>query len=354
MDIIVSSLELAKRIAIYHIIPALILSSTTLLLVLGIIKLCRIKKPSLRGTLYFIALLKPLFVLIQGTYLAPNIIHTPIAPSLVLPDPINFIPAHLWHNDAQLIDINMSISLILILSLAGLFLSWRWRSYYLFCQKVSKESSVKQKEKQGLPAILARLQEKISISARLLITKTEYDSPFSVGVRNPVMVFPSYILAHLTAKEKEAVLAHELIHICQRDTIRQWLPVILKDILAFSPFVHFSFARISMEREKRVDEAAVNYLNDSMSLSSALLKTAKLMRKEKSSLPTTQSFLTQKFLKPKKALTERIKVLIALSGRRNIPLSWIKRILIGIGIALLLYPQIFLHIRAFSYMLQIF
>jgi len=354
MDITIAFLEIAKRIAIYHLIPALILSATTLLLVLGIIRLFRVKRPSLRGILFFVALLKPLFVLIQGTYLAPNIIHTPIAPSLVLPDPMNFIPAYLWHNDTQLVDINMSISLILILLLAGLFLFWRWRSYYLFCKKVSKESSVKQKEKQGLLAILTKLQEKISISARLLITKTEYDSPFSVGVRNPVMVFPSYILTHLTLKEKEAVLAHELMHIHQRDTIRQWLPVILKDILLFSPFVHFIFAKISIEREKRVDERAVNCLNDSISLSSALLKTAKLMRKEKSSLPMTQSFLTQKFLKPKRALSERIEALMALPERRNVPLSWTKRILIGVGIALLLYPQIFLHIRVFSYMLQIF
>jgi len=354
MDIIASSLELAKRIAIYHIVPALILSSTTLLLVLGIIKLCRIKRPSLRGTLYFIALLKPLFVLIQGTYALPHEIDTPISPALQLPDPMNFIPAHLWHTDLQLINTNMRIILILALTVVSIFLFWHWRSYYLFCRELSKQPSFKQSGKQAFWNILTKLRKRIGVRARLLITRTEYDSPFSVGMRNPIMVFPSYILAHLTLKEKEAVLSHELMHIRQRDTIRQWIPVILRDLLLFSPFVHFTFVKIGMEREKRIDEAAVNYLNDFTSLSSALLKTKKLMTEKKNSVPMTQSFLTQKFLKPKRALTERIEALMALPEKRDDHLPWTKRILIGMGIALLLYPQIFLHIRAFPYVIQIF
>jgi len=353
MDIIVAFLEVIKRIAIYHLVPTLILSCTTFLLALALIKLCRVKRPSIRGLLFFVALLKPLFVLIQGTSPAPYGIHAPISPGLQLPDPMNFIPAHLWQNDFQVVDTNMGISLIVVLTVVGLFLFYRWRSYYLFCRNISKQSSFKQKENQEFGNILTKLRKKIGVQARLLITRTKYESPFSVGIRDPVMVFPSYILAHLTPKEKEAVLAHELMHIHERDTFQQWIPVILKDLLAFSPFIHFTFAKISLEREKRVDRAAVNYLDNSLSLSSALLKTAKLMAGEENSLPMTQSFLISKFLKSGRTLTERIKALINLPERGNNHLSWSKRILIGIGIFLLLYPQIFLHIRIFSYTIQI-
>jgi len=361
MDFTIVFLELLRRITIYHLVPALILSSTTLLLVLGIIKLFKIKRPSVRGTLFFIALLKPLFILIRGTYPVSYKIYAPIAFNLQLPDPMNFFPAHLWHTDTplynleiQLINTNMRVSLIIILAVVGLFLFWRWRSYYLFCRRLSKQSSFKKDEEQALSNILTQLQEKINNRARLIITEKEYESPFSFGLRDPVLVFPSYILAHLTSQEKKAVLAHELMHIHQKDTLRQWIPVILKDLLTFSPFAHFSFKKICLEREKRVDQATAYCLNDHLSLSSALLKIAKLMTKKKTPLPMTQSFfVTQKFLKLKKALTERIKPLINFPKEKSPYLSWSKRVLIAITIVFLLYPQMFIHIRALFYMLQI-
>ena len=113
-----------------------------------------------------------------------------------------------------------------------------------------------------------------------------------------------------------------------------------------------------MEREKKVDQAAANHLNDATSLASTLLKTAKLMTEPKKTLPMTQSFLAQTFLKPGAGLTERVKALIDFGKKRNHRLSWakriFKRILIGIGIALLLYVQVFVSIRVLSYMIQIF
>ena len=354
MEILTAFYTVLWRVAIYHLIPASILSLTSLLFVLGIIKVCRVKRPLLRGTLFFIALLKPLFVLIQGTFPGPVKIYAPIALSLQLPDPMNFIPAHLWHIDIQLLDTNMGISLILILAAVSLFLCWRWRSYYIFCHGLSQQSSSGYKGKKELFDILTELRKKIGTPARLLITKIEYESPFSVGARDPLMVFPSYILGHLTKEEKKAVLAHELVHIRERDTLRQWIPVILKDLLLFSPFAHFSFAKICMEREKRVDQAAANHLNNPTSLASALLKTAKLMTEPKKTLPMTQSFLAQTFLKPGAGLTERVKALVDFGKKRNHRLSWAKRILIGIGIALLLYVQVFVSIRVLSYMIQIF
>lgn len=353
MDTIIAFLGVLRYIVIYHIGPALILSSTTLLLVLGIIKVCRVERPSVRGFLFFVVLLKPLFILVQGTFPTTHRIYAPISPGLQLPDPMNFIPVQLWHANFQPMSTNMRVSLIVVLAAVGLFLFWRWRSYYLFCQRLSKQSSFEQKENQEFSNTLTKLQEKIGARAKLLITKTEYDSPFCVGVKDSVMVFPTSILADFTPKEKEAVLIHELIHIRERDTIRQWIPVVLKDLLVFSPFVHFAFARISMEREKRVDQATANYLNESISLSSALLKTAKSMTRQRISLPMTRSFLSQKFLRPARGLTERIRALINLPGRKENRLSWTQRILIGIGIALLLYPQVFLHIRVFPYTIQI-
>lgn len=355
MDFARAFSEVLSRVVIYHVFPAVILSGTTLLFVSAIIRIGRIKRPFLRGTLFFIALVKPLFVLIQGTYLAPNIVHAAVAPSLQLPDPINLVPAHLWHNDAQLLDTNMSISLILILALVSLFLFLRWRSYYSFSQELSQGTSLGQKEEQELQAVLPELEEKIGTEARLLVTETEYDSPFSVGVTDPVMVFPSYILKQLTTNERQAVLVHELVHVQRRDTLKQWMTVILKDLLSFSPFTHFTFAEIDIEREKRVDWKAATYTNDSLSLSSALLKTAKLIVGRKKAPPMTQSFLAQKFLPRRKALTQRIETLIDFSqSKKPDTLSWRQRILIGIAIVLLLYPQVFLHIRALSYMIQIF
>lgn len=54
MDIALALLEVLRRVAFYHIIPASILSFTTLLLVLGIIKLFKIKRPAVRGALFLL------------------------------------------------------------------------------------------------------------------------------------------------------------------------------------------------------------------------------------------------------------------------------------------------------------
>ncbi len=309
MDILETFWELVQRILVYHIVPAVILSSTTLLLVLGIIRLCRIERPSLRGILLFIPLLKPLIVLIQGTFPAYPKMAYPISVGLRFPDPMHFIPAHLWQSDTQLLDTNMRVGLIIIFVVVGLFLWWHWRSYYSFCRGLAKQSLVGQKKRGELFSILTQLRDKISTSAKLLITRTAFEGPFCIGVRDPIIVIPSYILAHLSPGEKKAVLAHELMHIYQKDTLRQWVPVILKDLLVFSPFAHLSFARIYVEREKRIDRAVANYFNDSTLLASALLKVAKLMTQKKIPLPMAQSFLTQKFLKSGGGLAERLRLL---------------------------------------------
>ncbi|MBE0478789.1 hypothetical protein IBX65_06700 [Candidatus Aerophobetes bacterium] len=350
-----------RRIAIYHITPALILSFTMLLLVSGVIRLFKIEEARLRGILFFVALLKPLVVLIRGTFPLPYSIYAPVAINLQLPDPMDFIPAHLWHIethpgkiDIYATDINMCVSLILILAVAGIFLFWRWRSYYLFCKDLSRQSSFAKDEDDKLSDIFARLQEKIPARVRLLITREKYESPFSIGVKNPLMVCPFYILAHLTSEEKEAVLAHEFLHIQKKDTLWQWIPVILKDLLLFSPFAYLSFMKVCLEREKKVDRAVAKLLSDSKPLASALLKTAKLMSERKKSLPMHQSFFTQKFLAPGKSLTERIKPLIDFKAISDERMSRGKRILMGFIVFLLLYPQVFIHIRVFFYKIQIF
>lgn len=361
MSIAITFIEVLWRATIYHLLPALILSLTILLFVLGVIKLLKINDASLRGILFLVALLKPIFVLIRGTFPLPYSIDAPLAINLQLPDPMNLIPAYLWHIefhpgklDIYLTDTNMRVSLILLVVAAAFFLCWRWRSYYLFCRGLNRQSLSTKDEKGQLAETLDRLRAKVPASVRLHVSRAKYESPFSIGVRAPLVVFPAYILDKLNAEEREAVLLHELVHIQQKDTLKQWIPVILKDFLLFSPFAHFSFAKICLEREKKVDALAAKSLNESQALASALLKTAKLMTGQKEPIPMSQSLLAQKFLKPGKTLTDRVKPLIDFKPQTDMSLSWGKRVLIGIIVFLLLYPQLFVHIRALFYKIQIF
>lgn len=354
MDFAWAFLELAQRILLYHILPTVVLSCTMLLIVSALVKLGRIQNPSTRGILFSVALLKPLFVLVQGTFPSARKLYAPVSPSLVFPDPVNFVPTHLWRAAPSPIETKMGISLAVVLAVVGFLLFWRWRSYYLFCQRVSNLPSSNRKEKQSLENALERLEGKLHTRGTVQITETKYESPFSVGIKNPVMVFPAHILAHLDPQEEEAVVAHELTHIREKDTLRQWMPVILKDLLVFSPFAHSAFAKIAAEREKRTDQAAARHLDDSSFLSSALLKTAKLMVKKREPLPMTQSFLTQRFSRSGRVLSQRLRALSLLSKTKQKPSSWPKRVFLAFGIAVLIYPQIFLHFRALSYSIQIF
>jgi bla regulator protein BlaR1 len=96
-------------------------------------------------------------------------------------------------------------------------------------------------------------------------------SPVTVGFLKPIILMPMAAITHLSAKQVEAVLLHELSHIRRYDyLVNLWISFI-RTILYFNPFVKLFTKTIEREREKSCDEMVIQFQYDPFGYASALL-----------------------------------------------------------------------------------
>lgn len=81
--------------------------------------------------------------------------------------------------------------------------------------------------------------------------------PMVVGVLKPVLLLPMGLVAHLTPREIEAILAHELAHIKRHDYAVNLLQSVVEVLYFFHPALWWLSARIREEREHCCDDLAV-------------------------------------------------------------------------------------------------
>lgn len=80
--------------------------------------------------------------------------------------------------------------------------------------------------------------------------------PTVVGIIKPVVLLPAALAGGLTARQVEAVLAHELAHIRRYDPLINVLQRLIEATLFFHPAVWLISSRVRMEREHCCDDAA--------------------------------------------------------------------------------------------------
>ena len=127
-------------------------------------------------------------------------------------------------------------------------------------------------------------------------------SPVTVGFLKPIILMPMAAVTHLSAKQVEAVLLHELSHIRRYDYIVNLWINFIRTILYFNPFVKLFTKTIEREREKSCDEMVMQFQYDPYGYASALLALEK------------NNYTRQ-------------NMVIAASGRKNDLLHRIERIL---------------------------
>jgi Zn-dependent protease with chaperone function len=96
---------------------------------------------------------------------------------------------------------------------------------------------------------------------------------FSLGNkgRKIVAVSPE-LIASMSSVEVEAVVAHELSHLKNNDSLEKGLARLAKLAFAFDPILHLVEAAVHRERELLADESSVQYTQKPLALASALLK----------------------------------------------------------------------------------
>lgn len=89
-----------------------------------------------------------------------------------------------------------------------------------------------------------------------LVTSHYIDSPFVFGWRKATVMIPTALCKGFSDSEAEAILAHEIAHVKQRDYVFNILQAVGEALLFFHPSVRWISARISEEREYRSDDIA--------------------------------------------------------------------------------------------------
>ena len=111
---------------------------------------------------------------------------------------------------------------------------------------------------------------------RIIVTKDLFARSFTMGYKNPVIVFSEGLLNSLDDDELETVIAHELGHVVWADSVLNWVTVLLRDIMFFTPLTFLIFRRLAAEKEQASDDFAIKLTNKPLAFAHALIKVWKL------------------------------------------------------------------------------
>ncbi len=100
--------------------------------------------------------------------------------------------------------------------------------------------------------------------------------PGVVGFSRPILLLPEGIAQHLTPRQLEAVLAHELCHVRRRDNLTSAIHMIVEAVFWFHPLVWWIGARLVDERERACDEAVLSLGNEPQVYAEGILNVCKI------------------------------------------------------------------------------
>ncbi|MEW5784610.1 MAG: M56 family metallopeptidase [Bacillota bacterium] len=153
---------------------------------------------------------------------------------------------------------------------------------------------------------------------------------FTAGLIKPVLVLNYALAAELTEQELDAVLAHELVHISRKDTVKNWLLSLLRDLTFFNPISTILMRRIMLENERICDrEAVVLTGHNNATYAAVLLRVWRLILEQR----PFQSGPVSAFTGGGNELEDRLTALLrSRNGEKPLP-SWIFRPLTAVFIA---------------------
>ena len=109
-----------------------------------------------------------------------------------------------------------------------------------------------------LDGTLARLLTRMQVGRRVrLLQSAIVESPLVVGVVKPIIIFPTGLLTQLSPEQIEAVLIHELAHICRHDYLVNLVQVAIDTLLFYHPATWWISSRIRSERENCCDDMVI-------------------------------------------------------------------------------------------------
>ncbi|MGD0803810.1 MAG: M48 family metallopeptidase [Candidatus Bathyarchaeia archaeon] len=147
---------------------------------------------------------------------------------------------------------------------------------------------VKADEEPSLYGIVEKVAKKMGVTTpRIGLTEHLQPNAFTIGRgRNAMVVFTMGILNTLDVKELEAVAAHELAHIKNRDFSIMAVVTALKLVFFYNPVSYLAASMVSREREYLADEVGAKVMSRTRQLKSALIKISSVKTDQRSNFIT--------------------------------------------------------------------
>ena len=177
-------------------------------------------------------------------------------------------------SSSQLLSIVVWIWLAGVTSLVARLAAGCWRVHRLRAATIAAPLSSWQ-------LTAGRLARRLRVGVPFRIVESAVvDAPILIGWLQPLIILPLAAMAHMTAAQVEALLAHELAHIRRRDYAINLLQTIAEALLFFHPAVWWISRRIRQEREHCCDDAAVEVAGEATAYAEALLALASWRERE--------------------------------------------------------------------------
>jgi bla regulator protein blaR1 len=96
--------------------------------------------------------------------------------------------------------------------------------------------------------------------------------PGVFGIFQPILVMPKEIAEQLNDAELEAIVAHEVAHVCRRDNFFSALHMLIEALFWFHPIVWWLGAKLVQERESACDEEVLRLGKDPQAYAEGIVK----------------------------------------------------------------------------------
>ena len=160
------------------------------------------------------------------------------------------------------------LSILYLLAIALLFTRF-FRQYYFSRQLIN---SGLQKVNPELRLFLEQMAQRFVITKKIRIGLSELiNTPLTVGFWKPVILLPVAAINHLSIKQTEAIILHELNHIKQNDYLVNLLIACLDILLFFNPFSRLLTGILMKERENSCDDLVLQFRYPASDYAHALL-----------------------------------------------------------------------------------
>ncbi|RRB07218.1 M56 family metallopeptidase [Larkinella rosea] len=201
--------------------------------------------------------------------------------------------------------------LVTVWSCGAALLMVRLLGGWVFVQRLTRKNA--KEAPQAWQTYLNQVSRQLGISGAIrLVESSEISVPMTIGWLKPIVLIPIGLLAGLSPRQVEAVLAHELAHIRRYDYLINLIQSAVEILLFFHPAIWWLSARVREEREHCCDDVAIRLCGDRASLAQALVH----IEERRQAVLSTPA-LAMAFGARKQSFVQRVKRVIGISEKQS-------------------------------------